>query len=105
MPAIFFFSDFLFFSTRVLRLQFAIFVYSMVLPMPVFCILFYHAPSFSQILPDMQSHVKELEDQYKDISQLEEIREKVKTLKRELVWAHVRDKRHVRRQKRLIIEK
>ena len=69
----------------------------MVLLMPVFYIPVIMHPCFSQILPDMQSHVKELEDQYKDIAQLEEIREKVKKLKRELVWAHVRDKRHVRR--------
>ena len=43
----------------------------------------------------MESHVKELEDKYKDIAQLEEIREKVKKLKKEFVWAHVRDKRKV----------
>ena len=45
----------------------------------------------------MESHVKELEDKYKDIAQLEEIREKVKKLKTELIWAHVRDKRLVSR--------
>ena len=39
--------------------------------------------------------MKELEEKYKDIAQLEEIREKVKKLKKELVWAHVRDKRVV----------
>ena len=43
----------------------------------------------------METHVKELEEKYKDIAQLEEIREKVKLLKKELVWAHVRDKRNV----------
>ena len=48
-----------------------------------------------QILPDMESQVKDLEDKYKDIAQLKEIREKVKKLKEECVWAHVRDKRNV----------
>ena len=43
----------------------------------------------------MQATVKELEEKYKDIAQLKEIRERIKSLREELLWAHVRDKEGV----------
>eukprot|EP00795_Rhopilema_esculentum_P017575 gene17575-9207_t len=46
-----------------------------------------------EILPEMQATVKELEEKYKDIAQLKEIRERIKSLREELLWAHVRDKK------------
>ena len=40
----------------------------------------------------MEEQVKILEEKYKDIAQLKEMRENVKMLKEELIWANVRDK-------------
>eukprot|EP00794_Sanderia_malayensis_P000056 gene56-652_t len=39
----------------------------------------------------MEQHVKVLEEKYQDMAQLKEMKEKVKNLKEELVWAIVRD--------------
>ncbi len=40
----------------------------------------------------MEEQVKILEEKYKDIAQLKEMKERVRILKEELMWAIVRDK-------------
>ncbi len=43
----------------------------------------------------MEQQVKVLEEKYRDIAQLKEMKEKVKNLKEELIWAIVRDQGEV----------
>lgn len=48
-----------------------------------------HYFNLLQTLPAMQHQVKELEDKYKDIAQLKNMKEQVEDLKKERVWAEV----------------
>ncbi len=47
------------------------------------------------ILPDMEKRVKDLEQQYRELSKLRDLEGQVKNLKYQLAWAFVRDKEQV----------
>ena len=50
---------------------------------------------FVQIVQELYNHVKELEEKYKDMQKLQDLKLSVVSLKKELAWAFVAEKKQV----------